>query len=342
MIKGFLKEEIHIFFNKKKELKKINKRKHKRKKEVIKMSKNKSLKSQFHFTINDNFNEGIDKHNYKEQNGREMDNKIFSYDSKFNTLDVAKNFSNFLKENFEDIKQIKDIKAEHIQSFLTEKSKNCSNNTLQMYSSTLNKLELAAEKTFGINLQWKGEYVIPQSQKSEFTNRGANAVISREDLNKIVNYASENRSQSGDVVRLQSELGVRINEIISIKKSDINLEKGTIELKNCKGGRDLTREISAECKELVKEILKENYGKDTLFTIKGNSVNRYLRETEDKLGLSRHSTHDIRRCLAQEKFDSYRKEGYGIKESLDKTSVYLNHNKDREEMLKQSYVGNIH
>ena len=306
------------------------------------MSKNKSLQSQFHFTINDNFSEKIDKFSYKGNNGWTMDNKIFSYDSKFNALDVSRNFSNFLKENFEDIKQIRDIKGEHIQAFLSKKAETCTNNTLQMYASTLNKLELAAEKTFKINLAWKGEYVIPQSQKNEFTNRGAEASISRSDLNKIVEYATQNRSQSGDVIRLQSQLGVRINEIISIKKDNINLEKSTILLDNCKGGRDLVREISTECKELVKEILKEGYGKDTLFTVKGNSVNRYLRETEDKLGLDRHSTHDIRRCLAQEKFDNYRKEGYGIKQSLDKTSVWLNHGKNREEMLSKSYVANIH
>ena len=306
------------------------------------MSKNKSLQSQFHFAINDNFKEGMDKFSIKNVNGNKMDNKIFSYDSKFNSLDVARNFSNFLKENFSEIRQIKDIKSEHIQAFLSKKAESCSNNTLQAYASTLNKLELCSEKTFGINLQWKGEYVIPQSQKNEFTNRGANAVISRADLDKIVNYAVENRSQSGDVVRLQEHLGVRVNELISIKKENIDLQRNTILLDNCKGRRDLKREISAECKELVKEILKENYGKDTLFSVKGNSVNRYLRETEDKLGLSRHSTHDIRRCLAQEKFDNYRKEGYTIKQSLDKTSVWLNHGKNREEMLMKSYVANIH
>ena len=312
-----------------------------------------NLNSQFHFAITDNFNENIDKHSYKKQNGREATEKFFSYDSRvafngnfkeFNALDVAKNFSNYLKENFTDVKQIRDIKPQHIQSFLNERASTCQDSALKNYAKMIEKLELAAEKTFGINLQWKGEFTTPISTKRDEdinSRRGADSVISRTDLNEIVSYAETHRCQSGDVVRLQEHLGIRINELVTIKKENIDLEKGTLLLENCKGGKDLVRAITPECKVVLRDILSQNYGKNNLFTIKPASVNDYLRSYQQRNGKEYHSTHDIRRCVAQEKYDGYRKEGLSIKESLSEVSLWLNHGKNRDEMLAKSYISNI-
>jgi len=303
-----------------------------------------NINSQFHYVINDNFSESVDKHSYKNQNGREATEKIFSYDTKFNALDVAKNFSNYMKENFTDVKQIKDIKGEHIQGFLNYRASTCQDSALKNYTKMMEKLELAAEKTFGIDLKWKGEFTTPISTKNVDdinSKRGAEAVISRGDLNTIVAYAVEHRCQSGDVVRLQEHIGVRVNELVTIKMANINLEKGTLLLENCKGGKDLIRQITPECREVIRDIISQNYGKDNLFTIKPASVNDYLDKLEKRLGLDHHSNHDIRRCVAQEKYDTYRKEGKGIKESLSEVSLWLNHGKERDEMMAKSYISNI-
>ena len=321
------------------------KKKHKRykyKEEEKKMGKN--INSQFHYVINDNFSESVDKHSYKKEHGREATEKIFSYDSKFNALDVAKNFSNYLKENFTDVKQIRDIKGEHIQSFLNTRATTCQDSALKNYSKMMEKLELAAEKTFGIDLRWKGEFTTPLSTKSVDdinSKRGAEAVISRTDLNTIVAYATEHRSQSGDAVRLQEHIGVRVNEIVTIKMANINLDKGTLLLDNCKGGKDLVRVITPECKAVLKDIISQSYGKDNLFTIKSGSVNDYLGKLEKRLGLEHHPTHDIRRLVAQELYDKYRNSGKGIKESLSEVSLWLNHGKERDEMMAKSYVANV-
>ena len=67
-------------------------------------------------------------------------------------------------------------------------------------------------------------------------------------------------------------------------------------------------------------------------------MNKYLREIEKELGLEAHSIHDIRRTVAQNYYDERRSEGYTITEAADLTSLYLNHNKDREKLLKDSYI----
>lgn len=71
------------------------------------------------------------------------------------------------------------------------------------------------------------------------SNRGVDSVISREDYNKILNYAEENESQSGLALQMQNWLGVRVEEIARIKKEFINLKEKTITFKNTKGGKNL-------------------------------------------------------------------------------------------------------
>jgi len=298
----------------------------------------KSIKGQFHFAINDNFTEGFDKHSYQKENGKGMDNHVPGYTYKFNLLDVARNLGNYLKEEYPEVKQVKDIKVEHIQSFFNYRAETCDDNTLNQYSNAINKLEYVAEKTFKVDLSWKGEYIVPPSIKDGvLSERGVDSVMSREDLETIKSYATENRSQSGDIIRLQDHLGVRVTEITLIKKENIDLEKGTIELK-CKGGKELTRQLTPEGVALVKEILAENYHGDKLFSIKPGSVDEYLRDKQDKMGLDRHSFHDIRRLVAQEKYDNWRAEGLSIKEAADKTSIWLNHGKNRDAMLRECYI----
>lgn len=301
------------------------------------MSKN--VKSQFHYCVNENFKENIDKHSYKKQNGSDMDAKIFSYTAKFNLLDVARNFSNYLKENFTEVKFIKDIKPEMVQKFLDIKAEACTQNTIKTYFQALCKLELLAEKTFKLkDLQWKEKCIIPKAEKEKCNNRGVNSVISETDLKKIIDYATENRSQGGDAIRLQAFLGIRVQEIVGIKKQDIDLEKNVVVIKNTKGGKELLRKLTKEEMGIVKEVLEKKYDKDRLLSIKSESVNDYLRTIEDKMNLDRHSFHDIRRYVAQKKYDNCRQNGDSKEEAIRKTSFFLNHGCNRKVMLRECYI----
>lgn len=88
----------------------------------------------------------------------------------------------------------------------------------------------------------------------------------------------------------------------------------------------------------MKEILEKNYHEERLLSINGDSINRYLNRVEDKLNIARHSNHDIRRLIAQEKYDSYRSQGMSIKKADSETSKWLNHNYDRTSLLEKSYI----
>lgn len=301
------------------------------------MGRTRSLTSQINFAVSENFTEGRDKYADKKEN-REMNNKIYSYTELHNLKDFGKNLSNFFKENNIQIRNVKDIKAEHLQTFLNIKAENCTQKTIDTYKSYINKLAEVLNTTYkSCNLDFRNTVVTPVAQMKASTDRGVGAVISRDDLNKIVNYAAENRCKSGDAIILQSILGVRVEELVQIKICNVDLDNNTIFLDNCKGGKDLTREFPNSVKNIIKENI-QNSKTDKLFDIKSSTVNRYLNRVEDRLGIDRHSTHDIRRLISQEKYDNYRNEGLSKKEALEKTSKWLNHIGPREQMLTKSYI----
>lgn len=302
------------------------------------MGKNRSIFQQFNNAINNCFKEGMDKHADK-ANDPSLNEKIYSYSSMNNLKDFAKNLSNYIKENYPNIKRIGDIKEEQLQNFLNNKNeKGCSQNTLDLYKSNLNKLEMIVNKTYSsVNWDFKNALETPASIKEFDSNRGTNSVISREDYNKILEYCRENRSTSGDAILLQNGLGIRVEELAQIKLNNIDFENNKIIFDNTKGGKELIREMTSEVRKIICERIN-NTTNNKIISIKSDSINAQLRRIEDRLGIDRHSVHDIRRLIAQEKYDSYREEGYSKKEALEKTSKWLNHVGPREHMITKSYI----
>lgn len=301
--------------------------------------KNRNINGQITYAINKCFKEGIDKRAYKIQEGRLMGDKIFSYAEKYRLKDMAKSLQKFLRDNGRDVKYVKDIQAEDIQGYLeSAKERGCTQNTIDTYANSLFKIQEAINATYNVRTDWRSKISIPVAEKAHNGNRGVNSVITRENYNKILDYAEKNISQSGYAVRLQDFLGVRVEEVARISKKNINLENRTIKLTNTKGGKPLTRYIPEDKVEVIKEVLEHNYHRERLLSIKGDSINRYLNRIEDKLGIERHSNHDIRRLIAQEKYDSYRENGLSIKEAANKTSEWLSHGDNRTELLEKSYI----
>ena len=298
-----------------------------------------NLFGQITHAINDNFDEGIDKHSYRKENGREMGDKIFSYSEKFRLKDVAKDFTNHIKENFKDVKQVKDIKSEHVQSFLNTKT-NCTQNTVDSYSNSLFKIENTLNSTYkSCNLTWRGEVSIPSVERQSSNNRGVESVMSRQDYEKIISYSEENKSQSGYALQIQDFMGVRVEEVARIKLSNIDLEKCIISIEG-KGGKTIEKPIPQDKISLMQEIKDQNFnGKnDRLFSISGASINKQLNRLQENMNLEKHSNHDIRRLIAQEKYDQYRKDGMSIKDAANKTSNWLSHGNGRQDMLERSYI----
>ncbi|MFR5267296.1 hypothetical protein, partial [Clostridium sp.] len=154
-----------------------------------------------------------------------MGSKIFSYGEKYRLKQLAKSFQIYAKKNNLNVKLVKEIKAEYIQGFLEgAKERGCTQNTINSYANSLFKIQNTLNSTYNLNLKWREEIAIPQVEKKSSSTRGVDSVISREDYNKILNYAEENMSQSGLALQMQNWLGVRVEEIARIKKEFISLK----------------------------------------------------------------------------------------------------------------------
>ena len=303
------------------------------------MGKRRSIFQQLNNAIENGFSERMDKHSYKKENGYGDSDKIFSYSGLNNMRDFARNLSNFFKQNYPEIKNLNEVKEEHLQNFLNSKNeKGCSQQTLNLYKSNLNKLEnLINDRYRTCNWDFKDKIITPTSTKQYDPSRGAKNPISREDYNKILDYFRENKSTSGDAILAQNGLGFRVEELAQIKVKDVDLEKGELKFSNTKGGKEIKRDIN-DIKDILKRNMDGKVPEDKIFNVKSDSINVQLGRIEDKLGLDKHSNHDIRRLLAQEKYDSYREEGLSKEDALAKTSTWLNHVTPRERMLTQSYI----
>ena len=298
----------------------------------------KSIKCQFQYAINENFREGMSKHSLKDQDTSHTN--IYSYGEKFRLLDVASDFSKFLKENFSNVKYIRDIEANHIQSFLNSK-KTCTQNSINSYVQSLKKLERISNKCYGLSKENISQVAVPKVQRKSDASRGASHPITRDAYEKLLTYCLNNPSKSGNALLLDftcsDSHGMRIEELARIKLSNID-SQGIITITNAKGGK----EYQMQCSNLpfLKELISKQY--DTkgkfLFDIKGSSINKYLERTCVKLGLEKYSFHDIRRYHAQNYFDGLRGQGFTTKDALLTTSKYLSHNSPRAQMMTQSYI----
>ena len=147
------------------------------------MSKRRNIKYQFLHCINTNFREGMDKHSLKSQ-GKD-NSRIFSFSDRKNLLDLSSSFSNWLKINYQEIKQLYEIDSSHIQEFLSSKTSNCSQKTLEQYQSRFRKLEVLANSTYHINVNYHN-VVIPLSSRNGGGGKIRNAMLSTDNYNKLL------------------------------------------------------------------------------------------------------------------------------------------------------------
>ena len=89
----------------------------------------------------------MDKHALKRAG--DMDGtRVFSYADRSGLVDLASSFSNYMKENHADIKEIRAITTDHVQGFLNSKCATTSQKTLDQYASKFRKLEKLVNDTY--------------------------------------------------------------------------------------------------------------------------------------------------------------------------------------------------
>lgn len=298
-----------------------------------------NLKYQFLNAINQNFKEGMDKHSLK-SSGQMNGSRIFSYSDRKNLIDVASNFSNWMKENHSEIKQVKDVNSNHIQGFLNSKKDTCSQATLKQYANKFNKLEKVVNNTYNTNANYKG-FAIPTTKEQ---TKIRNSSMSKSDFKKLETGFSNSKSSAKTAIQLSARAGLRVSETTKLQGRDINLSKGVINVVDSKGGRSREVPIRPQDKAYFM-VLKASVGdNERICPVKPDSINKAIQREMEKQGIAEKyqdtSIHSIRKMYAQNEFDRLREEGHSITESLKEVSVLLGHGEDRMELMQQ-YVLDI-
>lgn len=155
-------------------------------------------------------------------------------------------------------------------------------------------------------------------------------------MEKILDY--KGRSQCIDVVRFNSVVGCRINTCDKIKVQDVSIRNNDvfISIRNDKGGRNRTVVIenNKEFANFCRELRSGKNPNDRLFSVKSDSVNKFIRRRASALGIQRDGktlsgNHSIRKNVAT---NLYRKTGSG-----STVSQFLGHGKCRPD-IERAYI----
>lgn len=289
---------------------------------------------------------GTSKHLMK-KNGVE-EKKIHSFSYKNDLYSVSKELMNYLRSNrFETkINYLRDIKKEHIVSFLESKSTACTQTTLDKYRSQIKTLGIIFNQKYKtINTNYF-EVEKVKSLVNYDTNRKMFTPIQVDTLN---DYFKDDRQFKNDLhvsIFLSSNYGLRVHEVIGLHVKNINLSSMQLRLTNTKGGRPRTLKIDPDHRKEFEAILKQERTTDKVVAYKtskslNNALYRLKNKLFDPVSVRQKSFHALRKFAAQEKYNTYRLNGFSKKESLGMVSEFLGHSYDRDLQLINRYVENI-
>lgn len=302
-----------------------------------------NLKYQLKTCVEKNFKEKMDKHSDKANNERK-NIKVYSYSDRKNLIDFTANFANFMKENFNEIKFVKDIKSEHAQAFLNEKAQICTRATLEQYTSKLNKMCNLINSTYkSSNINF--DIATPESKSSKQVLKDKQITVEHYELVK-----NNMRGNGLNALELARNFGLRVSEITKLQKRDIDLENKVVRVIDGKGGRDRNVPIETPrqlnfATKLLNSIKGDKFQR--VVEVKDNAVNMAFTRALEKVGLKEeynfNKIHSVRKLYAQEQFNICRKKGLSIKESLGRVSVNIGHSEERgqDKELINRYVKDI-
>lgn len=277
---------------------------------------------------------GGNKHKDKKNNNTA--GKIYSYSTKFAFLDLINVFVKWMRIHYPEIHTPKDICPEHVYIFLLEKAKTVTQATIITYRSRLASLGACIRIRMSLK-EYDLHVPYVYAAKKSSGKRGANAAMPRADYNAILAYCLQHPSGSAFAIILENHLGGRVTDVCE----RMVVQTGVIVM-ICKGGKVLRRQISLELATLLAD---PRYAKwrtpDGRFRLpKADSINSFLRRHQTRMEIAHHSFHDIRRLLAQEHYDSLRRNGMDRNQALGEVGLWLNHGPRRQALVRKSYVAN--
>jgi len=213
-----------------------------------------NLAYQIQTAVDKAFSPGIDKHAAKHTG--ESINKVCSFNERKSLISVGYQFKNYMRNNFSEIKMVKDVSADHWQSFLNEKAKTCSSATLSNYVSRIGKIEVLCKNCFRIDTSWRKNIVVPTSEKTRNKEKLRVQQIDKKDLEKIIDFGREKCTSRGvQGIELAYRFGLRANEVANLKAGSVNIPEMKLQVIG-KGGRKRQLPIQRDDVDFLKNLMR--------------------------------------------------------------------------------------
>lgn len=301
----------------------------------------KNITYQMTSAIDNGFRPGMDKHSDKKQNHNESTYKIYSYSSRREMIDFAHRFAKFIKENYPDIRQVKDIGIEQVNAYLASKG-NVTQKTMQHEVACLNKLSLCMNKKFGISTDFTTGRIVPVME----VKRKRDVVFDKEQIKGLKEYFDTKKDcYSKTAFYIGERFALRASEITKLQYRDIDWENKKLHIVDSKGKRSRAIDITQDDIAFLKKITQGLTGKDRIIPLKPDSICAYLNRACKHLGydnivMAKTSYHSLRKYSISCKLAEKEKE-LGSKSAARKYCMdYLGHGKNRSD-LQSVYLHDI-
>lgn len=248
-------------------------------------------------------------------------------------MDLASSFSNYMKENHADTKEIRAITASQVQGFLNSKSATVSQQTLDQYASKFRKLEKLVNDTYkSCNVDFHS-VATPPSEKNG-GGKVRNQMLAQKDFLTLHSRTTNPNLERG--LLLSYGCGLRASEVCKLKGSDINTQTNTIHIVDSKGKR--SRDVVIP-KQYHQEIGAMASIDGRVCPVQHESLQKAFRRELQRAGLAEQyqngAFHLCRKAYATNLYQECRDNGMSIQQSLSTVSVSLGHGANRNALMRE-------
>lgn len=291
-----------------------------------------NLKYQFLTAINQHFKAGMDKHSIKhagEMNGT----RIFSYADRSNLVDLAAGFSEYMKQEHPNIREIRQISPDHVQGFLAAKSSTATQATLDQYGSRFAKLERLVNDSYKSCSVDFHSVVVPSSSKC--SGKVRTQMLAASDYQTLLN--STTNTNLHNALLLSYCAGLRASECSKIQSRDWHAASGTLTIVDSKGKRSREVKVPQQHIPAVNAVMSSVQGR--ICNCQTESLQKAFRRQLSACGLAdtykAGSLHLARKAYGTNLFIECRKQGMSVQSSLSTVSRSLGHGASRNDLMKQ-------
>ena len=180
------------------------------------MGKCRSLENQMKHACSDAMSLGEQKRRYARANNGETNEKVFGLKYAQDLYKTMGQLCDYLKTNCPEVRWVKDIRQEHLQGFLQEKSNSCNINTLGKIKSHIGKLEKNCKAEYG-RMDWKADKLALPAIIDRPADLKTYVATKTDYLKTKADMQDNGRSEAWKAVVLSRYAGLRVNETAEVK-----------------------------------------------------------------------------------------------------------------------------